>query len=484
MELNGFEGKFFDQILKAELCVPVHATLEYEDETFEIILVPELTEEGEFTLKYYNAPAYDPEPQCNESGIGTKTWSIDSAFGLHPTLVRAWLNNFPVTVQMHPSPLPFKPGQPPKLGAMVRYAEGRNRGALSLDRNQVTVQGSPLKKVEFCIVEFPEFMSPSRRRDSVAGIGTPEREVLQSIASRLEDNATINIKPSAHHIVLDSGNGWKIRLTRDEKPTRGLIGHTGLIERSEGGEYGTDELGDLLNGLKYFFAFVAGAYCHPTVVIGYDSQNRPVWGQIGRFAAARHRLPNWFNNGSVRMGHALEELFPSFWNRWIDHKDAMVAVIECYVHSNAMRKAGVPNDAVAKSYAGLEILASLTLKKTIDGSTSKEIHQVLCKQQIPHFLLTQDKTPTMARLSKDLGESEMRGAHLLGGVRNYVAHPLDRDLPAEVKEKYLKYLDADPVNYPYLHDLSQFYLEYALLNFFGYETSGSYRQLLETMQQV
>ena len=87
MELNGFEGKFFDQILKAELCVPVHATLEYEGETFEIILVPELTEEGEFTLKYYNAAVVDPELQCNESGMGTKTWSIDSALGLHPTLV-------------------------------------------------------------------------------------------------------------------------------------------------------------------------------------------------------------------------------------------------------------------------------------------------------------------------------------------------------------------------------------------------------------
>ena len=51
MQFNDLVRKFFEQILNAELDVPVHATLLYEDETFEVILVPELTEEGEFTLK-------------------------------------------------------------------------------------------------------------------------------------------------------------------------------------------------------------------------------------------------------------------------------------------------------------------------------------------------------------------------------------------------------------------------------------------------
>ena len=89
----------------------------------------------------------------------------------------------------------------------------------------------------------------------------------------------------------------------------------------------------------------------------------------------------------------------------------------------------------------------------------------------------------MARLCDNLGESGLKGIHLLGGVRNYVAHPLDRDTPAEVKEKYLRHLDADPVNYFYLHDLSQFYLEYGLLSFFGHQTDG-YRRLIEAMQQA
>ena len=485
MKLNDLEARFFEQVLNADLGTPVHATVEYEDDTFEVILAPELNEDGQFILKYYNAPRYEPETQFNDAGVGTKSLTNDQAFGRHPSLKQAWLDGDPITVRMRPSQLPFKPELSQKLKATVLYAGLHHRGALALDRNQVTLQEAPLTRAEFSVVELPEFVSPNRRWESVAGIGTPERKALRSLASRLGDDATISIRPSAHHVLLDSGNGWNIKLTRDEQQTRDMISHTGLIEKGDGGEYGTHELGELLEGLKYFFAFTVGIYCFPTVIIGYDSQNRPTWGEIGRFVGTGHRHPNWFNNSSsIRSGVALEALFPIFWSRWGDYKDAMVAMIECYVHSNAMRKAGVLKDAVAKSYAGLEILASLASHKTIYGGSSEEILKVLSDYQIPNLRLDRTKTPAMARLCKNLGESEMRGPCLLGGVRNYVAHPLNRDAPAEVKDKYLKYLDVDPVNCFYLHDLSQFYLEYGFLKFLGFENIDSHRQLLETIQQL
>ena len=262
-----------------------------------------------------------------------------------------------------------------------------------------------------------------------------------------------------------------------------MFGHTGLIEKADGEEYDIRELSGLLEGLKYFFAFVAGAYCLPTTVIGHDSKNRPAWGQIGLFISDPHKLPNWFNNKRVRLGSALEALFPSFWREWNRIKAEIVAILECYIHSNAMGRAGVAKDAVAKSYAGLEMLASLALNKTIPGDSGKEIHKVLSNYQIPNLHLGQTKTPTMARLCDDLDEFAKRGPYLLSGVRNYVAHPLDPKTPAEVKKRYLQYLDADPTNYFYLQDLSQFYLEHALLKFFGQNTGGRYRQLLETLQQ-
>ena len=93
MNLNDLENKFFGRILNAELDVPVHSTLEYGENTFGIIVVPEISSKGYFTLKYYNAPPYDPETQFDENGIGTKSWSDSEIFGTHPSLERAWLRS-------------------------------------------------------------------------------------------------------------------------------------------------------------------------------------------------------------------------------------------------------------------------------------------------------------------------------------------------------------------------------------------------------
>ncbi len=479
MKLNKLESRFFDQILNAELGIPVHAQLEHGDDTFEVILVPELNEDGQFVLKYYNAPQYEPEPRTNEAGVNTKSFTDDEAFGRHPSLKQAWLDSSQIAVRMRSSQLPFKPGLSQKLKATVLYAGLHHRGSLGLEANQVTLQESSLQRAELSLVGFPDFESPSRPFISAIDLSQQERECLQSLATRLGDNASISIRPASRHITLDSKDGWTVKLTRDDQRTRDMVGHTGLIERTNGQVFESEELSNVLDVLRYFFVFVAGGYCHPTVVVGYDPSSRPVWGEIGQFSNVRHSFLNWFNNSNtVCEGTALEDLFPMFWTKWMNHKDEMVAVLECYAHSNAMRRAGVPKDAVAKSYAGLEILASLVRQNTIPYHPSKEVHRVLSCFKVPNLCLNQGKTPVMARLFEDLlDEPAFSGAYLLGKVRNYVVHPLELGAQAEVKQKYLKYLDVDSGNYFYLHDLSQFYLEYVFLKFLGFEVGDNHRQL-------
>ena len=444
MKLNYLENKFFDDILNAELDVPVHATLEYEEEKFEIIVVPEINSKGYFVLKYFNAPPYKPEPDAS----GTFT----PDFGKHPLLSQAWLTHDPVALQLHTLPLtPMNRVKRQKLDARVHYAETGHRGRLSLGKNQVVVQKSLLKRSEFCIANFSEFLT--------------------------------SCEPSS--VVLECDEGWKVTLTQDEALTRGLINHTGLIERSGGSEYEIGELDDVLQGIKYFFAFISGVYCHPTAVIGYDSRNLPIWGQIGRFDVQHPRQLNWFNHDrDIQQGCYLEALFPRFWHLWNEKKNEIIAVIECYVHSDAMRRAGVPNDAVAKSYAGLEILASLMLEMTIAGNSAEKINKVLSCNFIPNIRLDESKTPVMAKLCENLvkkEEHQERGSYLLNEVRNYVTHPLDMRKEAEIKKEHLDLLDSNLSHYVYLHDLSQFYLEYMFLSFCGYETSR-FRDLLEAMQ--
>ena len=192
-----------------------------------------------------------PETQFDENGIGTKSWSDSEIFGTHPSLERAWLRSDLVNLKIHTSQMPLQPQASPQLRARVLHAEDRHRGTLVLYKSQVIVQDSPLKRAELCLVDFPDFITPERQWRSIAGIGTSEREKLQSVASELGGDATVKIRPSPHRIVLDSGDGWNIALTKDKQQTRGLICHTGLVTRSDDGEYPTDALDDVLDGLNW-----------------------------------------------------------------------------------------------------------------------------------------------------------------------------------------------------------------------------------------
>ena len=80
----------------------------------------------------------------------------------------------------------------------------------------------------------------------------------------------------------------------------------------------------------------------------------------------------------------LEYLFPKFWGKWHINKNEIIAVIDRYAGSNTIQQAGALHDAVAKSCAGLEILASLILGETIFGNAGKHIHKVLRCYKIPN----------------------------------------------------------------------------------------------------
>ena len=73
MNLNALESKFFNRILNAELGVPVHATLEYQTETFPIIIVPELDPDGPSYLRDIAALKYPlTHQQAGSSTIKVK----------------------------------------------------------------------------------------------------------------------------------------------------------------------------------------------------------------------------------------------------------------------------------------------------------------------------------------------------------------------------------------------------------------------------
>ena len=430
---------------------PVPATLSFGNHTFEVIIVPEITRDGYFILKYFNAPAHDPEPETGEGGVGVVTYSPFEANGQHPLFRKAWLESEPVTVQLRPTTslldrMRSQSKVRPNLDARVQFADTGHKGRLRLKKNQVTVQESKLKRAEFCIMGFPDY---------------------------------VNLPDSC--LALDTEDVWRVTLTKDKDHTRDHTSHTGTVERSDGSEFESGELEEILQGLKYFFAFTAGSWCLPTAVVGYDLSNCPVWGESGRFDAGRRPSVNWFNNSANPLdGFYLERLFPQFWCRWRHKKSEIAAVIECYVHSNSMREAGLLKDSVAKSYAGLEMLTGLKLCQTIERDSDKEICKVLDKR-MPHYKIVNSKIPVMATLCGKLGV-QRKGVYLLNAVRKYVTHPLDKGTLVEVKQKHLKHLDGDQTHYVYLQDLCQYYLDYLFLSYCGFrmdQTNLAYRRLIE-----
>ena len=463
MKLNRLESKFFDDILKTDLDVPVHATLKYGETTLDIIVVPEISDQGHFSLKYFNASPYEPTPNCS----GVATLNNRHLFGLHPLLDQVRRDRDSVTVQLKTAPhlpRPLYNAEQPQLNTRVYRAGPYNRGELVLDEGGVVVKESLLRRVDFCVVDLPEMNMPVR----------------------LEKNP---VKIITERDVVFENDKWRIVLTADKELTRDLISWTGLIEKSDGSEYEIGELDDVLQGLQYFFAFVAGVYRFPTVVIGYGKDDQPVWGKIGRFDV-KNLGGNWFRSSStIHTSGFLEVLFSRFWCQWVERRSEIISIVERYVHSNIVGRIGAWDTALVISYTGLEMVARLVLGEDANrndegySTSSKKINRALERINesdciVRNIVLDESQTPRMAALAENLSVKK-NGPWLLSEVRHYIVHPLER-----IGEERYKELDSDSSLYVYLHDLSQYYLEYMFLAFLGLPDLGRPRILLERSERI
>ena len=280
--------------------------------------------------------------------------------------------------------------------------------------------------------------------------------------------------------VLQTGTGWIITLTKDDEDTRGSFSYSGLITR-DGEDFSVQELSHLLEGLTYFLSFTACAYRHPTAVIGYNSEDLAAWGQIGKFILMPLST-NWFSNNSmISAGIYLEFLFPRFWSAWEKHLNEVSRIIECYINSRAMQQAGLPREAVAASYAGLDMLAHLLISNPERDSSTQVVEKALAKHKVPNPCLDSSRTPVTTKLAKELG-IRPSGVPLLNSVRNYVVHPLQKNSHA-VKSQHAELLDSTYSEYFYVHDLSQYFLEYLFLHGLCHYTPEHHRLLTETTHQ-
>ena len=462
MELNKVEQRFFAEVLQAELDAPVKANLEVYGNELQVVVIPQVSQQGFFEILYFCTPAYIPE-----SKDGTLTWENGHIAGVHPKMEDAWNNQDVVGLELAKRPPPFAPFQPivgPKINARVLAVNHGHKGRLAIDNNQIQIENSKLKQIEFSLVDFSNHEKVIDILELHSEEEVAKREAIkknmEAIQGQFSDPVEIKVTEPTR-ILLQAGKDWKVTLTKDTDQTRNQISHSGLITKMNGEEFEIDQVNDLLAGLNQFFTFVSCAYRHPTSIIGEDSHGKAVWGQIGKFEFMP-RSTNWFDNESSPPATVyLESLFPRFWDKWQEQSKEMTAIIESLVNSKAMQQAGLPKEAVLASFAGLEMLANLVLHSPDPKDDVANVKKALDCYDIPHRKINHSDTPESRQLARNLCVN-MTGPDLINSVRNYVAHPLERNSDT-IKQRYLKHLDQNYSPYFYLVDLCQFYLEYLLL---------------------
>lgn len=412
------------------------------------------------------------------------------ALGSPPLLEKAWVNQDPVTVELQtPSaPLSMTRGRiGPEMPATIYYADVGYSGALKLDKNQVVLLDSPIKVAEFCIAGFPDFTIDPL--GSLVGMVTLKSDPkYESVLKEIED-AGLTVNSQNPKVVLDSEEGWKITVVKESTKIRNSIEHYVTIVNEIDEEFGVDELAHVLTVFNYFLALCSGSFHFPSAVIGTDKRMIPVWGQIGRFKTPEPSEFNWFGHRlAPQQSIDLQTLFPKFWRRYHESPLETTAVIDCYVDSKELKVSGLVKDALAKSFIGLSILAEQVLSKrnqSLETYAGKNIENALaCFSEIPYQVLDKAQFPKSTQVAQNIAEnrtppSKVRGPHLLNDVRNYVAHPLEKDTPT-IKEQFRKYVDSDFSHYDFLQDLSQFYLEYLFLGYCDFDIANQdYRKPIE-----
>ena len=477
MELNDVESLFFDSVLRVELGVPINAVLSVDTETIEMVVVPKVDGRGRFIFEYSNASPFSPEVKD-----GVRVYEgASEMFGRHPLLERAWLNDSNTTLTLRRTvPAHFKQIEIP-TEAKVDFAGFNGRGRLSLSRDQIIREDTLLTQASFSLVNFPDFIAPQPHSDRSQIV-----EVQDYVRTKLPEGWELSIRPPVGQIVLDTENGWVISIAKEVERTRGLTTHRGLINKSDGSLFNREQLIGLLKGLNLFFQFVTVDHLRPTTIIGFDCRKRPVWGQIDEFHDTPRRKLTWFeNNWDAPNGAFLEILFRKFWRIWTERSKELEEALNRYVQSEKGLQSGNLIGAIAESFAGLETLASLVLRKTIKiGESKKEIDRALSCHKVPHTDVRQLGNPFFKNLCDRLNEGTGKGVYLLNDVRNYSPHPLQNKTAAEVKTKLYDALHEDLSTLVYLHDLSQFYFEHLMLHYCGYPQTnavrsfGAYRPLI------
>ncbi len=164
-------------------------------------------------------------------------------------------------------------------------------------------------------------------------------------------------------------DGWRITLDRINPPESALwtdplydilkdtagyaITHVGHIERSDGGAFSVEQVGNVLRVLFHFLSFCRGAWCSPQLPVGFNACAERVW---ERWQACP--TDNWKQVGTwLNDFRGMNAALPGFFDRFASDlwEEPIRWAIFWYVEAN--ESAGGIEGATILIQAALELLA-------------------------------------------------------------------------------------------------------------------------------
>lgn len=254
--------------------------------------------------------------------------------------------------------------------------------------------------------------------------------------------------------------------------------HVGCLRKEDGSSFDGKTAEEMLTALRFFLSFSKGMWCNPCPAVGFDDKENRVWEAWSSPQGHWAEPSSWFDPHHCDQ---LVSLFPGFLAKWENKswQEALREVIYWYLSSNCSTLGrGIGIDAgIILTQAAIERLSfeyAVRYKRLIEAEGFKKLKAsdkfrlLFSSLDIPIDIPA--SLPELQKLAKKF--NSLDAPQTITEVRNTLVHP-----------EHKRRGQFDKVFFP-VWNLSQWYLELALLKICDYSGTYSNRLIQRYVGQV
>ena len=246
--------------------------------------------------------------------------------------------------------------------------------------------------------------------------------------------------------------------------------HIARIKKINNNSFNNHEVIELLVGLNYFFSFIVGDWCPPTLPVGYDDNNNAVW---HNYSTPKLYWSHRFSCFDPNKTNCIKDFFPLFMEKIKEKswKKTFYNVLYWYINSNASFPAINPCVGIILTLSALERFSFEYLVKEQKLMNENKWDRKNYFDKVSE-LLNCLKIPTaIPDRIKSINKYGSDAPDILSKIRNSLIHP----------RKAHNYNDND---YNNAWHLGQWLLELVILAICGYNGEYSNRITKEYHGQI